>query len=308
MINRHEDEYGMNQDQLPPRLGLLCALACYALWGVLPIYWKLLSYIPFFEIYAHRMFWSFVFMLAICALTRRADLRPYFRDRRALLLLGAAGVLVASTWGIYIYAVNSGQIVEASLGYYINPLLSIIAGVAVFREKLTRIQKAATALAAAGVIYFTWNHGVFPWISVALAVLFALYGAVKKKAGYPAVPALAVETALVAPIALIFIAATFILPGRAFLTSAGPWPPWGAIAGLMGGGVVTALPLLLFARAANVVPLSTIGFAQYLSPTLSLLIGVFIYGETFTAAHLVCFALIWAGLLLVSAEAVLQRS
>jgi chloramphenicol-sensitive protein RarD len=129
---------------------------------------------------------------------------------------------------------------------------------------------------------------------------------VKKKGGYPAVPALAVETALVAPLAVVFIAVTFLRPERVFLTMHGPWPPWGAAVGLMCGGVVTALPLLLFARAANAVPLSTIGFAQYLSPTLSLLLGVFVYGEPFTAAHLVCFSLIWTGLLLVSIEAALK--
>ncbi|MDR1605095.1 MAG: EamA family transporter RarD [Gracilibacteraceae bacterium] len=293
----------MKNESTAPRLGLACAIACYALWGVLPAYWKALAFASSFEIFAHRMLWSFVFMALVCLIGRRADPRPYFRDRRALLLLGGAGLLVASTWGIYIYAVNSAHIVEASLGYYINPLLSIIAGMVLFKEKLTLIQKTATGLAAAGVIYFSWDYGAFPWISVALAVLFALYGAVKKIGGYPAVPALAVETALVAPLAVIFIAATFLRPERVFLTLQGPWPPWGAVVGLVCGGAVTALPLLLFARAANAVPLSTIGFAQFLSPTLSLLLGVFVYGEPFTAAHLVCFALIWLGLLLVSVEA-----
>ncbi|MDR1321905.1 MAG: EamA family transporter RarD [Gracilibacteraceae bacterium] len=297
----------MEQEQMSPRQGLICAVVCYAIWGVLPVYWKALSFASSFEIFAHRMFWSFVLMAVICACSRRLDPRPYFHDRRALTLLGAAGVLVASTWGVYIYAVNNSHIVEASLGYYINPLLSIFAGVILFREKLTSVQKIAAGLAAAGVIYFAADFGAFPWISVALAVLFSTYGALKKKGGYPAVPALAVETALVAPLAVIFIIYTFTRPERVFLTALGPWPPWGAAAGLICGGAVTALPLLLFARAANAAPLSAIGFAQYLSPTISLLIGVIVYGEPFTRAHLICFALIWAGLLLVSGEGLLLR-
>jgi chloramphenicol-sensitive protein RarD len=298
---------GAEREGMTLRAGLICAIVCYALWGVLPVYWKALSFIPSPEIFAHRVLWSFVFMAVVCVFWRRFDPRPYFRDRRALLLLAAAGAAVSCTWGIYIYAVNSGHIVEASLGYYINPLLSIIAGVVFFGEKLTAFQKIATGLAAAGVLYFSFDYGVFPWISVALAVFFGLYGALKKKGGYPPAPALAIETSLMAPLAVVFIICTFARPERVFLTMNGPWPPWGAVAGLICGGAVTAAPLLLFARAANSVPLSTIGFTQYLSPTLSLLIGVFVYKEPFTQAHLICFALIWTGLLLVSLEAARRR-
>jgi chloramphenicol-sensitive protein RarD len=284
------------------KTGLLFGAGCYVLWGLLPIYWKLLESASVFEVFAHRMLWSFVFMIVICRFISKSDLGALFRDKRAILILGLAGIAVAGTWGIYILAINSGHVLQASLGYYINPLVAILFGVVFFREKLTLMQKIATALAAIGVIYFTIDYGSLPWVSLALAILFAIYGALKKKGGYPATSALAVETTLVAPFALIFVAATFFLPGREFLAPDASPAGWLDTVLLIGGGAVTAIPLLLFAKGANAIPLSWMGFLQYISPTITFLLGVFLYKEPFTTAHAVCFGLIWLGLILISVE------
>jgi chloramphenicol-sensitive protein RarD len=302
MQHYSRDETVNGTDSPSLRQGLLYAIGCYALWGLLPIYWKLLVSASYLEVLAHRMLWAFVFMLIICRFVTKSKLGSLFRDKRALLFLGTAGLLVTGNWGLYIFAINSGHILQASLGYYINPLVSILFGVVLFREKLTLIQKIATVLAAIGVLYFTLDYGSFPWVSVLLAVSFAVYGAIKKKGGYPATPALAIETALVAPLALIFVAATFFLPGREFLAVDGTPTSWINTLLLIGGGALTAIPLVLFAKGTNAIPLSWMGFIQYLSPTISLLLGVFIYHEQFTLAHAICFTLIWVGLIMISAE------
>ncbi|GHT79654.1 transporter [Actinomycetota bacterium] len=297
-----EQQTADNSENVSLKRGYLYAIGSYVLWGLLPIYWKLLGSASVFEIFAHRMLWSFVFMFVICRFIRKIDLMPLFKDRRAMLILGLAGISVAGTWGLYIYAINSNHVLEASLGYYINPLVAILFGVLIFKEKLTLFQKIATVLAAIGVIYFTIDYGRLPWISLALALLFGIYGALKKWGGYPATPALAVETTLVAPFAVIFVTATFFLPGREFLAPDAVSTGWLDTVLLIGGGALTAIPLLLFAKAANVVPLSWMGFLQYVSPTLTLLLGVFAFGEQFTTAHAVCFAFIWIGLVLISIE------
>jgi chloramphenicol-sensitive protein RarD len=300
-----------NAKGLSFKAGLLSAVGCYALWGLLPLYWKLLVHAPYFEVLAHRMLWSFVFMFVICRLVLRIRLSPLLRDRRALLVLGGASLLVCSNWGLYIYAINSGHVLQASLGYYINPLVAILFGTLFFREQLSLIQKIATVLAGAGVVYFTVDYGAFPWIALTLAVSFAVYGALKKYGGYPATPALTVETALVAPLSLVFVITSFFLPEHVFLAPSvaaaspgfgGELGGWAPTLLLIGGGALTALPLLLFARATNAIPLTLVGFLQYLSPTLTLLLGVFVYGEEFTSAHAACFTLIGVGLIMVSAE------
>jgi chloramphenicol-sensitive protein RarD len=303
----------MNAPYAPaPRFntGFLYATGSYLLWGLFPFYWKLLATVAPFEILTHRMLWSFVFMLGACLLVRRGEVARLFKDRRALLILGTAGLIVAVNWGLYIVAINTGHVLQASLGYYINPLIAILFGVVIFKERLTRIQKTATGLAAVGVLYFSISYGSVPWLSLGMAVSFALYGALKKKGGYPAAPALAVESTLVLPLALVFVAATLLLPGHAFLdvaNSAGLGYSWVTTALLIGGGIVTAVPLLLFSKGANTVPLSWMGFLQYITPTMTLLLGVFVYGEPFTLAHAVCFSLIWAGLIMISIEILLRR-
>ncbi|MDR3315652.1 MAG: EamA family transporter RarD [Coriobacteriales bacterium] len=290
--------------------GFLYATGSYLLWGLFPFYWKLLVTVAPFEILTHRMLWSFVFVSGVCLLVRRGELIRLFKDRRALLILGAAGFIVAVNWGLYIVAINTGHVLQASLGYYINPLIAILFGVVIFKERLTHIQKTATVLAALGVLYFSISYGSFPWLSVGMAVSFALYGALKKKGGYPATPALAVESTLVLPLALVFVVVTFLLPSHAFLdvtNSAGLGYSWVTTTLLMGGGIVTAVPLLLFSKGANSIPLSWMGFLQYITPSMTLLLGVFVYGEPFTPAHVVCFSLIWAGLIMISIELFLGR-
>jgi len=242
-------------------------------------------------------------------LVQRSVMAGLFQNRRALLILLAAGLMNTFNWGLFIYAITSDHILQTSIGYFTNPLMSILLGMLIFKERLTPLQKAATVLAAVGLIYFTIDYGSFPWISLALAGSFALYGAFKKIGGYPALPALAVETTLVVPLALAYVAISFFLPGRAFL-GAGTHGLIGAAGWLstlllVGGGAVTLVPLLLFGKAVNSVPLSWMGFFQYISPTLSLIIGTFVYHEAFTQAHAVCFGCIWAGLLLIAIEALL---
>ncbi|MDR2492744.1 MAG: EamA family transporter RarD [Coriobacteriales bacterium] len=286
------------------RRGLVFGTACYAVYGLLPLYWKLLAGAPYFEVFAHRMLWGFVFMFAIVQLLRgrSAEFKALLRQRRAVLILALAGLTIAGSWGLYIYAVNSGHVLEASLGYYVNPLVSVVIGLVVFKERLTPMQVVASVLALVGVVYFTVGLGFFPWIAAGLALMFALYGMLKKTGGYPAVPALAAETALIAPLALVFVGASLFMPGHEFLSPAGTERQWTDTVLLVGGGAMTVVPLLLFAKAANSIPLSWVGFLQYLSPTLSTLLGVFVFGEQFTQAHAVCFGLIWVGLALIGVE------
>lgn len=286
------------------RKGVLAAFLCYALWGSFPLYWKLLANVDPFEIIAHRIIWCFVFVAILCVIMRQSFL-PLLRDRRALRFLLPAAVLITVNWSIYIYAVEIDRIVETSIGYYINPLVSIVLGLIVFRERLTPLQIAAVALCVAGITLFTVNYGQFPWIAISLALSFGLYGAVKKKGGYPAVEALAVEsTLMLVPAILVAVVLAIVTGTHGFLASTDAGIDWRTTLLLIGGGAVTAVPLILFAKAANSIPLTLLGFIQYMSPTIALLLGVFVYGEPFTWAHAICFGCIWGGLALVGIDAV----
>lgn len=286
------------------RRGTLAAFLCYILWGMFPLYWKLLAHVDPLEIIAHRVIWCFVFVALLCAVMRQGFLR-LLRDRRALRFLLPAAVLVTANWSIYVYAVSIDHIVETSIGYYINPLVSIVLGIVLFGERLTRLQGTAVALCALGIAFFTASYGSFPWIAVALAFSFGLYGAIKKKGGYPAVEALAVESTLMLVPAIAFAVGLAVATGsHAFLDATPERIDWATTLLLVGGGAVTAIPLILFAKAANSIPLTLLGFIQYVSPTTALLIGVFVNGEPFTLAHAVCFGCIWCGLALVGVDAV----
>lgn len=285
------------------RRGVLAAFLCYVLWGTFPLYWKLLSHVDPFEIIAHRIIWCFVFTVALCALMRLDFLR-LLRDRRALRFLIPAALLITLNWGLYVYAVSIDHIVETAIGYYLNPLVSIILGMLVFQERLSRLQTVAVALCAGGICFFTVNYGSFPWIAITLALSFGVYGAIKKKSGYPAVEALAVENTIMVVPALIFAVVLANATGaHGFLASAPDGIDWRTTLLLIGGGAVTAIPLILFAKAANSIPLTLLGFIQYVSPTIALLVGVFANGEPFTLAHAVCFGCIWSGLALVAVDA-----
>lgn len=284
------------------RNGIITALMCYTIWGLLAIYWKLLDEVSPMEIISHRIIWCFVTMIIICLATRQ-DLGALFKDPRAWRHLVPSALIITLNWSIYIYAVGIDKIVEASMGYYINPLVTIILGVIVFKERLSRFQGIALLLCTIGVIYFTVQYGQFPWIAIALAVSFGIYGAIKKKAGYPAVPALAFENTvmLIPAIACAFITAK-VTGSHSFAADLGSSHGIYITILLVIAGPATGIPLALFSRAANLIPLSLLGFIQYLSPTLTLLTGVLIFGEPFTMAHAVCLGFIWIGLALVTID------
>ncbi|WP_251211960.1 EamA family transporter RarD [Adlercreutzia murintestinalis] len=286
------------------RRGIAAAFCCYIMWGLFPLYWKLLDHVNSFEIIAQRMIWCFVFTALICFIGRW-DFIGLLKDRRALRYLIPAAMLITVNWSTYIFAVDMDRIVETSIGYYLNPLVSIVLGLIIFKERMTPLQWIAVALCIGGLSLFIAGYGEIPWISIILAISFGLYGAVKKKGGYPPVEAIAVESAVMMPFAVIFavvLAAT--TGGCAFLGDTGDAAGWTTTALLIGGGAITAVPLILFATAANSIPLVLLGFIQYVSPTIALIIGVLVNGEPFTVAHAVCFGCIWAGLALVGIDAV----
>ncbi|MDF2570202.1 MAG: rarD [Sporomusa sp.] len=276
--------------------GVLFAAGAYLLWGVLPIYWKQLAHVPAYEILAHRVVWSCLFMFCILLATR--GLRQFFcemldisRNRKKLFGLVIASLLISINWLIYIWAVNENRVVETSLGYYINPLVSVLLGIVVLKERLSLWQSVSFVLAAIGVITMTVSFGTIPWVSLSLAISFAFYGMCKKILGIGAVTATTLETLIVSPVAMAYLLYLAGQGGGAFSLNSLP------TAGLlMGAGAVTATPLLLFASGANRLPLSLMGFIQYVSPTIALAIGVLLYGEPFTAVHLISFSLIWLAL------------
>ena len=284
------------------RKGVLYGILCYGTWGFFPLYWKMLQHVPPVEILCHRMFWSMVFMATLFVGIRRYPVRQHVRTRRQFLLLFLTGALMAANWGVYIWAINHGHIVQSSLGYYINPLLNVLFGFLFLKERLNRVQCVSLLLAVVGVTYLTVDFGSFPLISIVLALTFALYGLVRKKIDIDATSALTVETIYMSFPALAYLVVTFMQGNNALNDFHLPTALLLAM-----GGVVTALPLLWFGKAAERIPLSTMGFIQYLSPSLQLLIGVIIFGEPFTPSHVVCFSCIWVGLILFSVDAVVRN-
>lgn len=282
-----------NHTKLSYNQGIVYALGCYVAWGLFPIFWKAITGVPAVNVLAHRIVWSFAFLLIWVLLTNRQTFLSYVKQPWLLLRLGLAGFVISANWGIYIYAVASNHIVEAGLGYYINPLVNVFLGYVFLKERLATMQKIAVVLALIGVTYFTISYGKFPWISLLLATTFGLYGLLKKKANLESMPALTVETMMVFPFALAFL---FYTTGNNVETPF--FPSSGIISALLIiSGLVTAIPLFWFGKSAQVIPLSTMGFIQYLSPTLQLLLGIFVYGETFGIEYLICFAFVWAGLI-----------
>lgn len=282
-----------------PLAGVVYALLAYGTWGVLPVYWKLLKAVPLAEVLAHRVAGTLLFSFALLAVLRRLpevlDALRSPRERRALV---ASGGLIGVNWGVFIWAVGAGRIVETSLGYYLNPIVNVLLGLLILRERLSRAQGVAAGLAAAGVGVMLVSHGRLPWIALLLAITFGLYGLMHKLTHVRAIPALAVETGALAPLALGFLAFGTEPAGGALLTGSAL-----ARALLLGAGPITALPLLWFGSAARRLPLSTLGLFQYLAPTLALLLAVFLYGEPFTRAHAVAFLLIWGALALYTLDA-----
>ena len=275
--------------------GIFYPLAAYLLWGLLTIYWKQLSIIPAWDILAHRIFWSFLFLAAILTFNHRwGEFKVAFSSKRSIITIAAAAILISINWLVFIWAVNNNHIVESSMGYYINPLLTILLGTVVLKEKRDRWQTLSIVLAFTGVAYFTYQFGSLPWVAITLAVSFALYGLVKKMSPLNSLVGLTAETIMVAPFAVLYL----IYQGSTSTTYESI--SISTIVLILLSGLVTSIPLLLFAKGAKRVSLTTLGFVQYITPTISLLIGVFVYGETFTLAHRICFVLIWISLLIYS--------
>ena len=289
----------MTQDHARTRAGLFLGFGAYLLWGVLPLYFKALAHVDPFEIVAHRILWSLIFLGALATLwSRWGAIRAALSNPRVLSLLAVTAVLIGVNWLVYIWAVLNDHVLEGSLGYYLNPLVNVLLGVVLLKEKLTRPQKAAVALAAAGVAVLAVGAGSGLWISLTLAGSFALYGYLRKVAPVDSLEGLSIETVILAPIALA-------------------WVLWLAADGqsglqidtattllLVAAGAITAVPLLLFTAAAKRLPYSTLGFLQYIAPSLQFLLAVLLFGEKLTTAHIICFTAIWTALAVFAAEGV----
>jgi chloramphenicol-sensitive protein RarD len=282
------------------RAGVLFGIGAYGLWGVFPLYFPLLDPASPMEILAHRIAWSLVVVLGVLAARRRLwALAEVARERRTLALLSGAAVLIAVNWGTYIYAVTSDRTIEAALGYFITPLVSVGFGMLVFGEQLRRVQTAAVALGAAAVVILTAYYGGFPWISLVLAASFGTYGLLKKLADVGAAESLAVETLVLLVPALVYLAALWAAGDATF---AGDGAGHGLL--LAASGPVTAVPLLLFAASVTRVPLTTVGLLQYLAPVLQFLIGWLVQDELMPVSRWIGFGLVWLALVLLSWDGV----
>ncbi len=282
--------------------GVIYGASAYVTWGIIPIFWKFLGHVSAVEIVTHRIVWTLIFAFAaLAAWERLPKLWSALRNPRTVMALVVSALLIAVNWGLFIWAVTTDRIIDTSLGYYINPLVSFVLGVVWLGERLTKIQLVAIGLAVLGVINQTVSLGYLPWISLALAVSFGIYGLIRKTVAVESLEGLTIEAIILAPVSLgyiVYLVATgqgafyhISLTTDLLLVTAGP---------------ITAIPLLLFAAGARLVRLSTMGFLQYLAPSISLVLAVFLYHEPFTQAHAVTFALIWSALALVTWEA-LQR-
>ena len=279
------------------KMGVMYGLGAYLLWGVLPVYWKLLQAVPALEILANRFIWSAVFVFAILAATGK--LRLFISETKAVFstfktgaVMVAAAVTISFNWGIFIWAVEEGRIVETSMGYYINPLMSVLFGMVFLKERLDKLQTIAVLCACVGIGVIIVHNGSLPWVSVSLAVTFSLYGLFKKLISVSALTSIMLETLLISPIALGYMYHLASGSGNTYQSGDAV-----LIALLVCAGAVTATPLLLFTSCAKLLPLKLVGFMQYLSPTITLLLGIFVYGEAFTTVHFTAFSCIWLGLL-----------
>jgi rarD protein len=272
--------------------GIAYGILSYVIWGILPLFWKALKQIDSTEILASRIIWSCVFfMLILLIIGGLKDLKKVFSDAKTVLGVFLGGLLITTNWFIYIWAVNSDHVIETSLGYYINPLFTVLLGIIVLKEQIDRWQIISLSLGLLGVIIITVQYGQVPWIALLLAISFGLYGLVKKLSKLTSIIGLTMETMIIAPLALGYIVYKQV-DGTSTLTAL----PLSVIILVVLTGVVTGIPLLLFAQGAKCIPLSTMGFIQYLSPSIALLLGVFVFKEVFTRVDFISFGLIWLAL------------
>lgn len=295
-MNEPPPSRGSNEAEIG--LGLFCGIAAFVWWGLFPVYLKAIDTASALEILSHRIVWSVPFGAVIIALRKQwSEVAAAFRSGRVTLWLALSAIAIAGNWGVYIWTVSHDRVLEASLGYYINPLMYVAIGVFVLKERLRPAQMTAVALATAGVLVLTFGAGRFPWAAITLALLFTIYGYIRKTTPVGAMPGLFIETAILSPVALFYLlrlehagAASFGAGGAqlsVLLALAGP---------------ATVVPLVCFALAARRLRLSTIGFLQYIAPTGQLMLGL-VFGERFTIAHAVCFGLIWTALAIFSVDA-----
>ena len=274
-------------------IGLISTLACYILWGLLPLYWHVLEHLNPVFILANRIIWSAVFTVSILLVTGKlGEVKAVFRDKTKMRFMIPAAIAITINWGVYIWAVNSGHILDSSIGYYMNPLVVFAIGMVLFHEKSSVIDWISLGLATVGVLIATIAYGAFPWIAVVLALSFGLYGTLKKLGGVSGITSIAVETIILAPFALLFLA--FSPASHASIAQLTPL----TATLLFLTGIVTATPLILFTFGVNRLPLSTVGFLQYSSPTLQLLIGVLVFHEVLTQDRIIAFAFIAVALVL----------
>ncbi|PID56750.1 protein RarD [candidate division KSB3 bacterium] len=286
----------MDQEKKAAVAGVVYGIAAFGIWGVLPAYWKLLKTVPPLEILSHRIIWSLVFAgVTLLFKGELGEARRAWNVRSTRNSLCLSATLIGVNWGTYIWAVNTNHIIETSLGYYISPLFSMLLGVLIFREDMNFWQYIAVGLSAVGVGYLTLQYGKFPWIGFTLALSLSLYGLLKKAVPVASLQALTIETLLISPLCLAFLGYQEFRHQGAFEQHAVSTQVLLVLA-----GVVTSLPLFCFAQSAKMIPLSQVGFLQYLSPSLALLLGIFVYGEAFSQAHAVSFICIWTALLIYS--------
>ncbi len=293
----------MTDSALRGRQGVLFAIAAYTMWGVAPIYFKLLQAVPALEILSHRILWSFILVLMLILLLRRADrIMPILRHRSHMLKLTLATFLLGGNWFLFIWAINNDHILDASLGYYINPLLNVAIGMAFFAERMRKMQLVAIGLAVTGVMIQIISFGSVPWIALTLAFSFATYGAIRKRLPVDSITGLWLETLILLPIVLFYLA--FIAESAAADMTMNSWQ---LNTLLVAAGIVTTAPLLCFTAAAQRIRYSTLGFFQYIGPSMMFILAVWVYGEPLAADKLVTFAIIWAALILYSLDTLVHQ-
>jgi len=280
------------------RIGIGYALLAFSAWGFLPIYWKLLDTIPSLEILAHRMVWSVLFLLGLLAIQKRlGEFQDLLKTPKYICVLLGTAMLLGINWFVYIYGVNTNQIVETSLGYFINPLFNVLLGTIFLKERLNYWQSLALGMATLGVLNFLWDFNSLPWIALSLALTFSFYGLLRKMMPVKPLVGLLVETVLLSPFAVVMIV-IWNLEGKGNIGG-----EWSNVILLVGAGVVTSLPLLWFTNAGKRLRYTTLGFIHYMTPSIQLVIGVYLYNEPFTSTHAVTFGLIWTGLIIYSINA-----
>lgn len=285
----------------------MAALSTYLIWGVLPLYWNLLARAEANEILAHRIIWSFIFMVVVLMVTKRwqsfkEDCRALWQDKKRGAILLLAAFTISLNWLTYIWAVNHGHVIDTSIGYYINPLMSVLFGIVFFRERISGLKKISLLLAAIGIVLMTYQLGKLPWVAVVLAVSFSVYGALKKQLHLNPFSSITLETLLMMPFAVPYIGMLMMSPANHFSLATPDLALY-----LMGTGVVTAVPLVLFSYGANLLPLNVLGFFQYISPTIGLLLGIFFFHETFGMAQISALGFVWVAIVLFTVAESLRR-